>query len=57
MINRELAAYSSELADKPQIVVGTKIELPGPETGLLFSRRLRKKVMRRTRFRCYRRRG
>jgi GTP-binding protein len=28
MINRELAAYSSELADKPQIVVGTKIELP-----------------------------
>ncbi|NLZ44656.1 MAG: GTPase ObgE, partial [Clostridia bacterium] len=28
MINNELAAYSSELAEKPQIVVGTKIELP-----------------------------
>lgn len=28
MVNGELAAYSSELADKPQIVVGTKKELP-----------------------------
>jgi len=28
LVNNELAAYSSELAEKPQIVVGTKIELP-----------------------------
>ena len=30
-INAELAAYASELADRPQIVVANKVDLPGTE--------------------------
>jgi GTPase len=41
-INQELALYSPQLADKPQIVVGNKLDLTsGPETFAAFAEALR----------------
>jgi GTP-binding protein len=41
-INRELALYSPELAEKPQVVVGNKLDLTeGPETFAAFAEALR----------------
>jgi GTP-binding protein len=37
-INAELAAYASELADRPQIVVGNKCDLPGADVSSMFLR-------------------
>ncbi|MGI6216651.1 MAG: GTPase ObgE [Coriobacteriales bacterium] len=41
VINRELALYASELADRPQIVVANKIDVPGHEDDI---RRLEERV-------------
>jgi len=41
IVRRELAAYSPALAAKPELVVGTKMDVPGSESAL---RRLRKAV-------------
>ncbi len=41
IINRELALYAAELADRPQIVVANKIDVPGHDDAL---RRLRERV-------------
>ncbi len=37
-INDELAAYASELADRPQIVVGNKCDMPGTDVASLVLR-------------------
>lgn len=37
-INAELAAYASELAERPQIVVGNKCDLPGADVASMFLR-------------------
>ncbi|MDO4403411.1 MAG: GTPase ObgE [Atopobiaceae bacterium] len=37
-INEELAAYASELAERPQIVVGNKCDIPGSDVASMFVR-------------------
>ena len=37
-INDELAAYASELAERPQIVVGNKCDMPGADVASMFLR-------------------
>ena len=37
-INAELAAYATELAERPQIVVGNKCDLPGADVASMFLR-------------------
>lgn len=37
-INAELAAYASELAERPQIVVGNKCDMPGSDVASMFIR-------------------
>ncbi len=45
-MNKELASYSKKLADKPQVIVANKMDLPEAQENLkLFRKKVRKKII------------